>query len=524
MSCKSGYYNDFGICRQYSVANCALYKPDADLCTTCKNGYFLFVYTCEPYTVRCEQYKLTENKCLSCPEGYYLDEGICYVNNGLFCKELSPFRNGCESCVDGFYLDNGQCKIREHSNNCKEAFDTADLCKSCFDTHYIAGGMCISYALETCKTFNVQKDLCMECETGKYWMSHHVCEPYTVDHCEVFDPNADKCTQCEVGKWYLDTSTGVCLESTEVDKCKLYSNTQDACSECEDLYYLVSGSECRRNPSGLFKCIQYKDENTCVKCETGFYLENNYCQKSKVVISNCANYSGEALCESCESTHLLLENLCVEKIETSCATWVDGENCLTCPSNQVIKTNEDSKKVCEDSGLDSCVEAEAGSVANICLKCGDKKLLNNGICVDPTSPLNGCKVYAKEGECSECDDGYTLTKSNNGCVSNFSLMSANCAAGMEKSSPVCHSCMSGYHLDDNRECLKCGGEGCNVCDPYDSTKCIYCMIGYDHDGSSCTKTAADVSKSNRMSDNFKSGFMMKGIFMMIASFMMTYLA
>jgi hypothetical protein len=528
MSCKPGYYIDFGICRQYSVSNCALYKTDADICTTCKDGYFLLVYTCVPYTVRCEQYELTSNQCITCKEGYYLDKGICYVNNGLFCKELSPFRNGCESCVDGFYLDNGQCKIREHSTNCKEVFVTADLCKTCYDTHYIAAGKCISYARDTCKTFNTQKDLCVECETGKYWMSHNVCEKYTIDNCKTFDPNADKCTVCEEGKWYLDSSNGVCKDSTEVEHCKLYSNTVNACVECDDHYYLVSGSECRRNPSGMFKCIQYKDENTCVKCELGFYLDKNYCQKSMVTIANCANYSGDGVCESCDANYLAIGETCTEKVETSCATWVDTENCLTCPANKVLKTNEDSKKVCEDSGLDGCVLAKAGTTANTCEECGDKKLLVGGLCTDPVSPLVGCKVYIKEGECAECDDGYTLTKSKNGCVSNYTLMAGNCAFGMEKSSPVCHGCMPGYHLDANRECVQCGGEGCNVCDPYDSTTCIFCMAGYDHNGSSCTKTAATnrlttEAISDMIYDHYKSGFRLQGFFFIFANFLLMIL-
>jgi len=520
MSCKPGYYNDFGICRKYSVTNCALYKADADVCTTCLDGYFLLIYTCVAYTVRCEQYELTSNQCVTCREGYYLDDGICYVNNGLFCKEMSPFRNGCESCVDGFYLDKGQCKIREHSNNCKEVYSTADLCKSCYDTHYIAAGKCISYAIDTCKTFNLKKDLCVECETGKYWMSHNVCEEYTVDHCQTFDPNADKCTLCEKGKWYLNN--GICVESSEVEHCMIYSNTTNACEECDEDYYLASPSECRRNPSGMFKCIQYTDENTCVKCELGFYLDRNYCQKSMVTVENCVNYSAEGTCESCDSNFLLLENVCVEKVETSCATWVDAENCLTCPSNQVIKTNEDSKKICEDSGLTGCVEAKAGSSSNTCEKCQDKKILKDGACADPDSPLVGCKVYIKEGECSECDDGYTLTKSKNGCVSNYTLMSSNCAFGMEKSSPVCHSCMSGYQLDVNRECVQCGGEGCSVCDPYDSTKCIFCKAGYDHDGSSCAKDSASSNKVspevfNDIRDHFKSGFKLQGLVMIFAN-------
>lgn len=497
-TCKPGYYNDFGECVRYTVNNCALFKPDANLCTTCKDGYFLNKNSCESYTVRCEQYSRVKNECLSCPFGYYLDGGICYVNNGLFCKEQSAFRNGCKSCLDDFYLDDGQCKIREKSLNCKETMETADLCKSCQKTHYIAGGMCISYARNTCKTFNEKKDLCMECETNKYWMSHNVCESYTVENCKTYSPTADKCTECEKGEWYLDTASGMCVKSTHVEKCDEYSNTQDECTLCEDGFYLASSSECRRNPSGLYQCIEYSDENACSKCALGFFLDNNYCQKSKTVIDKCIHYSADGVCETCNSSYLLIENKCIEKVETSCAEWVDADNCSKCPPNFVLKDSDSSKKICEDSGLADCVEAEFGSPTNLCTKCAEKKILHNDACQDPVSPLAGCKVYVKEGECSECDDGYTLTKSGNGCVSNYTLMPANCAFGIEQSSPKCRVCMSGHHLNDNRDCVSCGGDGCNVCDPYDSTKCIFCEAGYDHNGSTCTKAADSGQSSNRM--------------------------
>ena len=519
ITCNAGYYMDFGVCQQYTVRNCNLYKSDANLCVTCNTGYFLLLNTCEPYTIRCEQYNPVSNTCITCPEGYYLDDGLCYVNNGLFCKEISPFRNGCKSCVDGFYLQDGQCKIRMKSNNCKEVVETGDICLSCFKTHYLAAGFCISRARDTCKDFNEQKDLCTECETGKYWMSHNLCEEYTVENCDVFSPTSDKCTQCKLGKHYLDSVNGVCLDSTEVEKCKMYSNINDACTHCEDGFYLVSGSECRRNPTGLFKCIQYKDENTCIKCETGFFVDNNYCQKSKVTIENCVNYFEEGKCDECASTHFILENACLEKVETSCLTWQDSENCLTCQPNFFLKTNENSKKVCVDSELPHCVKAEEGSPTNKCLQCTDKKLLVNDSCQDPVSPLTGCKVYVTEGECSECDDGYTLTKNRNGCVSNHSLMSPHCAYSVEKNDPVCRSCMSGYHLDENRECVSCGGNGCNVCDPYDSTKCLFCNTGFNHDGQSCTQivTRDTGLKTNRLSNSILG---IKGLLWLFLGFSM----
>lgn len=497
-TCNPGYFNNFGTCVRYTVYNCALYKPDANMCTTCKNGYFLNKNTCEAYTIRCEQYSPLKNECITCPVGYYLDKGICYVNNGMFCKDQSPFRNGCKSCLSDFYLHEGLCKLRVKSTNCKETMETADLCKSCYKTHFIAAGMCISYARETCKTFDEKKDLCVACEAEKYWMSHNVCEKYTVSNCKSYSATADKCLECEKGEYYL--KSGICVKSTKVEECETYSNTQDECIDCEDGHYLVSGSECRRNPSGLYQCIQYMDDTTCSKCALGFFLDKNYCQKSKTIIQNCIAYSGDGLCLTCDSNYLLIENKCEEKIEKSCAEWVDVDNCSTCPANYVLKTNTSSKKICEESGLTDCVEAKFGDPTNLCTKCADKKILHNDACQDPVSPLAGCKVYKKEGECSECEDGFTLTKSANGCVSNFTLMSANCAFGIEQSSPKCRVCMSGHQLDEKRDCVSCGGEGCNVCDPYDATKCLFCKAGYDHDGSKCIKAAAAGLVNNRLSD------------------------
>ena len=508
--CLPGHFLTLNKCVKYTISYCAIHKDDADQCVDCMPGFFMMDNLCHAYNMgNCKQFSLTANACTSCNENQYLEDGLCKVNTALFCSRKSTLSNTCEECPKSFYNYTGLCLPRLESNNCMETQPTMDRCKKCYKTHYLAAGLCISFARKNCKTFNIEKDLCESCEVGKFWMSYNVCEPYTVKNCKEFELGKDSCKTCEEGPHYL--KDGKCADSSKVDNCETYSNIEDKCLKCEDKHYFASESECRINPAGIYKCIKYKDQTTCSKCEKGFYVTTNkvgqtYCERSSFLIDVCLDYVGEKKCGECEANYVLINNECLEKTEFSCVTWKDQAECQTCPPNQILKKNASSKMVCEVSNIENCEEAVLNSDDTIsCTRCIVGYFPNNNQCALPQAPIEGCARYEKEGVCSECRDRYTLSASKSGCSLDSIFISENCSVAEEHTNPVCKVCEPGFILNANGECNTCGGEGCDVCDPWDTNRCLLCKGGYDYNGiDTCfilnketTKTTSD-NRKNRL--------------------------
>ena len=501
LDCLPGHFLDLGQCSRYTVSYCTLFMPGFDICFSCDEDHFLMDNQCIPYSSQCKQYSINSNDCESCDKGFFLKEGRCHVNTASFCSEFSQHKDGCSACHADFYLEDDRCVPRSKSKNCREVARTSDQCISCFKTHYIAGGFCISYGKATCKTFDDNKDICLACEEGKFWMSHGVCEEYSVTNCKEYMLWADKCKICEEGLHYLG-SNGNCHHATPVDKCFKYSNIKNECIQCSDGFYLFSANECRTNPDGIFKCIEYTNNETCSKCELGFYLENNFCERSTITVNSCFNYSGNGVCAECISGFMLSTNpstvstdsgqssttmVCSMKTENSCLTWTDPSSCATCHGRSVLVSNSKGKQICEDSGLEACLEASMVSGNKVCTKCSTGFFVSNQTCKGVAALVSNCDEYEADGICKRCISDKTLSASRNTCLDTHNLKSDNCDIGVESTDTVCRLCQPGFELNNASDCLKCGGDGCNVCHPSDSKLCLLCQSGYDHNGLSCSK-------------------------------------
>ena len=500
--CLPHHFMSLNHCYKYTVNNCAVVKNDSDICIDCKRGFFLSDNLCEPYTMNnCSEFALNQNRCLGCNEGEYLEDGLCKPNTALFCTKKSPYSNTCLECPDDFYLHKGVCLPRVNSLNCKRAFLTADLCDSCYATHYKAAGFCISYGQATCKTFDSTKDLCVACETGKYWLSNHICEPYTVTDCKTPNASKDLCDACNEGAFYLGVDKH-CHASSTVSSCEKYNLVKDECIKCDVDHYLHSGSECRKNPDGIYKCKNYATDKTCARCELGYYVFENYCERTTTLIDNCNNYVSDKVCGECKSGFTLSSNVCFQHVEASCKTWADSEKCATCGVNQVLNKSSATKVNCIASGIDSCLEATSEGGTNKCLVCVDGMYPSADACVTPDSPIVGCQQYQSQTVCNECGSLYTLNAEKSSCFTNSKYLTPNCDAGQEFSKAVCKVCAAGYQLESSNQCKQCGGDGCFLCDPWNTTQCLMCEVGFDHDGVKCSKptAAASTTRFNKYSE------------------------
>lgn len=511
-TCNDGFYNNKGRCDIRESQNCLLYKADEDLCLSCQTGFYLQSNTCVPYSVICKDFNPFDNKCITCKPGYFLYEGYCYINDALGCLHFSSIRRGCESCHGSDYLEpnSGSCLPRIDSKNCSKPLLTADLCESCPSTHLFVAGKCILREKQNCASYDSISDICTSCHAGKNWFSHGVCEEYTIENCEEYEPDADLCVSCVSGNHYLGTDK-LCHPSTPVEKCQLYSSSEDKCVLCEDGYYQIGGTQCRPNPEGLFNCIEYSDNTTCTRCSNGYYLEDNYCFKSKYTIDNCDLYSSNIVCEVCKSNYVLATNpppadddttslpvghpdrpekICLSVNNTTCTEWENVDSCSKCSGNQVLQTDGDGNKSCVESGLTNCEEASGTTTSKKCIKCAEGNYINgSNECAAPSTPIDNCAIYKSETECSECASGFVVSEDKLSCSAITAPMSSYCDNGMITSSKVCKACAPNYYLDEDYKCTKCGGDNCDICSPYNLDHCWLCMPGFEHDGKVCNEPA-----------------------------------
>ena len=60
---------------------------EENICTSCKNGYYLISGYCEDCSSNCKTCETTLNNCLSCKTGYYLNSSKC-ENALIFVKDV----------------------------------------------------------------------------------------------------------------------------------------------------------------------------------------------------------------------------------------------------------------------------------------------------------------------------------------------------------------------------------------------------------------------------------------------------
>ncbi|EDQ90289.1 uncharacterized protein MONBRDRAFT_24594 [Monosiga brevicollis MX1] len=283
--CPAGYEevgrgNFNNECRLEALAGCAdnecySCEEDRDLCTMCKNGYFLH-----------------EDGCVaSCPSGY---EPVGRGNFGKycqlaafacadeFCHDCSADRNVCSVCGSGRFLFDGACLAScpagyvnvgsgNYRNTCRRARVCADHCHSCDED---------------------MPETCLVCRHGTYLLNgtcHTTCPAgYTGKGRGNFHNFCEKDRACQRGQ----------------DSCDLCDEEADQCVRCRDARYLHEGScidacphthmpvgrgnfnlECHERGVG---CTALVDEcyrcnlggTACEVCKNGFALYNGYCAQT----------------------------------------------------------------------------------------------------------------------------------------------------------------------------------------------------------------------------------------------------
>lgn len=492
--CQNGFYNDFGVCKVYTVTNCAVKVGHKDECKRCVSGYYLDNdYQCQrDNSKNCLRANPYGGTCVFCDEHFRLnDNGNCEYVNLPGCLLSENVHGVCTMCETGYYLNSGACE--KISKGCEIAHQGMDICFKCQKDYYIDAttSKCSQRSNLNCLLTAPFKDFCLKCHLGSY-MKEGKCFPYSVSNCSVYNPNKDSCIdciedyqlttdfqciastdpgcskpsrylngciQCEDG-YYYDQTNMKCKAYTS--KCNFYHPTDDLCLSCFVGQYLAGG-KCEDNIAT--NCLEYSiSSNVCLTCPEGFYLDNSGNCKMYTT-QNCQVYNSfEDNCFKCNSGFYLNQNLTCQLYSFSACQIFDlySDGCYRCEDEFYV----DDNRKCSQRHSEGC----NGVVLNAdrCLGCNPGYYLQNGLCHQYTQTL--CKVYDSFSDnCLSCQSNSYYSGGN--CIS---YKKTNCSK-YHQNLDGCTACPKEHYLD-NYSCFEYDLDHCEEPHPNDNL-CIKCEDG-----------------------------------------------
>jgi hypothetical protein len=429
-------------------------------------------------------------------------------------------------CNTGFYENSGACSPRTANQNCLTFEISQDKCKTCEEkVRYLKNSTtCDLYTAQKCDTYEAAEDKCITC-IATAWKdtsnSTVVCkDPTTVDGCKTYSTVVDACIACDT-MFYQDNTgaTLACPARTVIANCTTYATATDDCSVCEEgRYYNSAAKECRVYPVGKSNCGVYTFPDTCVQCDSGYFLDGGNCTQVTTPLDGCLVHKSQTACETCDpATRILNGDVCDTIVtKTGCIEYSDKDTCKTCNPQYFLEAG-----ACVDSGITGCIEPIKGDT-NTCNKCSTDRYLNaeKTSCTLGTA-VPGCAAYKSQTECSLCSATKILSADGTKCDPITDLAGANCSIGSTLADPVCDVCMYGYKKDATGACVAITSSDCVTEDS--AGKCLLCMPGtYMDKDSKCTKPTPPACDPATDPDcefaAIRSAFMMMLAFFMINLF------
>ena len=475
-SCEYGFYPDENGGCSYSN-DCKISSKGE--CLKCKEDFILLDKNKMCKSVLNEDFKNCKKInsglgiCEICEDGYYLNSGDKKCTKTKNCYE-SIF-GVCNICNSGFYLDkkNSECKEKYGIFNfCKQTID-GKTCDTCDEGAYLdQDGNCVG--TQFCLKSTEGK--CEECNSG-YYLSANNNFCVNTQNCYYGDKDIGICLDCNMYN-YLDTKDYKCssnIKENEFKYCqKIVENT---CVKCESGYYLGGDSKCSFTPN-----CEESENGKCISCSENYYLgKDNLCSN----VEKCA-YSRFNFCRECEDGYYYnskskrcLRNEGKKSLDNCKYNCLDDENlCCECKNNYYLDSQQN---LCVDNSQDSnfykC--AFTDEKGEYCSQCIDGYYLGSG---DKKCTLvDNCKISENENKCSECDDLFCLDAKTGNCVNNDFLHDESkklyfACKKTNNEGTVCEQCLDGYKLTDGY-CVNL-----DDCEDQKDGKCLTCKSEQSKDG------------------------------------------
>ncbi|KAL4461652.1 hypothetical protein ABPG74_016276 [Tetrahymena malaccensis] len=279
----------------------------------------------------------------------------------------------------------------------------------------------INYCPSFCQSCDA-KNVCLQCTNGYYFSEQNVCITCSLNQGYYIDQLY--CRKC-------GNLCQTCQNSVSCSSCIAnYYLNGNICSPCYPSCLSCSGPSANNCTVCANSANYISINNSCVSnCDQNQYIDSTngpqkYCKQCKLFCKTCSN---STTCDSCIDGYVLDSNKQCQPCHKSCQTC-DGLlniNCITCANAYFIQTN----KIC----VPNCDQNQYADTIN-----------------------NSSQKYCKQCQilCKSCSNGTT-----------------------------CDSCIDGYSLDSNKQCLPCD-KTCQTCNGFLNINCIIstgqCLIAYTY--------------------------------------------
>ncbi|EAS07583.2 transmembrane protein, putative (macronuclear) [Tetrahymena thermophila SB210] len=412
--------------------------------------------TCDQIN-RCNNCDKSTSLCQDCDNGFYFSKELLMCISQSTCQygQYKQFNNfPCLDC-------HPTCKActSNKSYDCTECIDGYAFIQDQFSDRK----MCINCSIPNCLECS-QFKYCMSCQSGYYLdKQKNECKKCEVDNCMVCETSPSICTQCfaaySLQTIYNDQSSD---KQAQTQICYLKGL-------CQIGYYLQKFGKCQKCDQSCLHCYESGNDK-CYQCNTGYYMNNQYCMKCEPNCKTCKYRSN--YCTSCQQGYFLNGSRC----ELKCRQGEYGYNgqCFSCAPNCFSCIDYNTCTKCVDH---TNYKIANGQCVNICpsgqynqLNSIDTLLWQNYKFDDIISPINCqmCDTNCNEciqtdRNCTQCSSDYFLSnqKCSKNCQSNQykdidpitqQIVCMNCQVPCQECSDrnTCTSCIEGYTLSDGK--------------------------------------------------------------------------
>ncbi|CAD8107684.1 unnamed protein product [Paramecium sonneborni] len=396
--CIDGYYLSNDICQKCEIQCSTCIKHE--VCLSCADGYYMdTLHQCNTCISNCKE---CDNAftCLECIDGFFINEEQCLKCDDN-CQTCIDEYQKCQSCNNNFQLINNKCicQIGYYYQNYK-CLQCDYPCIKCENQYKCDQCIMISNII-------LNKDNKCVCQDGYFWLENvcQVCD----DNCQTCDQNSQNClsckqesnqvlykNKCQCASNYFLNQFNVCQNCKSEDGKVIKSCKYVNCGDSQWTY----GEECddgnNINRDGCSNCIIDKnhscinnllDRSICFQCSQNCILcEHDALQK-------------QIVCKKCQSGYFLDKNQC-NKCNDKCKECIDSSsNCQTC---RIVQKDNNECKLCESNG-----GYYTDFYNNLCFtKCGDGIKSKDEECDDGNLiDFDGCNKICKNENNYICQMG-----------------------------------------------------------------------------------------------------------------------
>ncbi|KAL4456740.1 hypothetical protein ABPG73_014766 [Tetrahymena malaccensis] len=398
---------------------------------------------------------VSDTSCTSCIQGYFQSQNQCYQCDSSCLSCSGPGHINCIICA----TPNSYISIKQN-NSCVSICDTtqAQYVDSLSNPQQKYCRMCNSQ----CQTCSSQQ-ICTSCIQG-YYLKQNQCSQCDSSCLTCSDGNSSSCIICFQQGYYISTFlNNTCVSQCDVHQGQYIDNTTNP----NQIY-------CRQCSSN---CLTCQDQNTCIQCVEGYFLNQNQCKQCDSSCQQCYG-SDPSNCIICQQSDYFISikqnNICVSQCDLTQGQYIDTmynqkqKYCRVCPSICQTCTNS---TICT-----SCIQGYYLST-NQCQKCDDSCLSCSGpgvsnciICSQPNYYISIKQNYQCVQQCDLTQAQYVDITTN--LKQKYCKQCQNLCQTCSNSDN-CDTCIQGYYMDGN-VCKQCDSS-CQSCSGAGPSMCIICL-------------------------------------------------